>query len=137
MWTKLLDEVRATNATQAQLNTATLFGFVPEEILALCQLVALGLGTLYGFQRIGVITRIPGLRRYRHRGGREVLHLFQLEVQLLGLDGQLSHIGFRTTRMTGDEVGDELLVQMFLPIDAVKDTLEVVELLERRLAHQV
>ena len=137
MRTQLLDEVWTTNAAQALLDAATLLGFVPEEILALCQFVALCLGTLYGFQRIGVVASIPRLSRYRHRCGREVLYLLQLEVQLLGLDCQLCHICFRTTRMAGDEVGDYLLVEMLLAIDAVEDALEVVELLERRLAHEI
>ena len=137
MRTQLLDEVWTTNAAQALLDATTLLGFVPEEILALCQFVALCLGTLYGFQRIGVVASIPRLGRYRHGRGRKVLHLLQLEVELLGLDGQLSHISLRTTRMAGDEVGDYLLVEMLLAIDAVEDALEVVELLERGLAHQV
>ena len=137
MRTKLLDEVWTTNAAQTLFDATTLLRLIPEEILALGQLVTLCLGTLYGFERIGVVTRIPRLGRYRHGCGREVLHLFQLEVELLGLDSQLSHIRFRTTRMAGDEVGDNLLVEGFLAIDAVEDALEVVELLERWLAHQV
>ena len=38
--------------------------------------------------------------------------------------------------MAGDEVRDELLVEMLLAVDAVEDALELVELLERRFAHQ-
>ena len=128
MRTKLLDEVWTTNAAQTLFDATTLLRLIPEEILALGQLVTLCLGTLYGFQRIGVVTRVPRLGRYRHGCGREVLHLFQLEVELLGLDSQLSHIGFRTTRMAGDEVGDNLLIEVFLTIDAVEDALEIIEL---------
>ena len=130
MGTKLLDEIRATNTAQALLDATTLFGLVPEEILALCQLVALSLCTLYGFQRIRIVARVPRLCGYCHGRRREVLHLFQLEVQLLGLDSQLSHVSLRTAWMAGDEVGDNLLVEMLLAIDAVEDALEVVELLE-------
>ena len=39
--------------------------------------------------------------------------------------------------MAGDEVGDNLLIEVFLTIDAIEDALEVVELLERRFTHQV
>ena len=39
--------------------------------------------------------------------------------------------------MAGDEIGDDLLVEMLLAIDAVEDALEFVELLERGLAHEV
>ena len=137
MRTQLLDEVWTTNAAQTLLDATTLLGFIPEEILALGQLVALCLGTLDGLKGIRIVARVPRLGRYRHRRGRKVLHLLQLEVELLGLDGQLSHISLRTTRMAGDEVGDNLLVQVLLAIDAVEDALEVVELLERGLAHQV
>ena len=137
MRTKLLDEVRTTNTAQALFDATTLFGLIPEEILALGQLVALTLGTLHWFQRIRVIARIPGLCRDGHGGRCEVLHLLQLEVELFGLDSQLSHIRFRTTGMAGDEVGDNLLIEVLLTIDAVEDALEVVELLERRLTHQV
>ena len=82
MRTKLLDEVWTTNAAQTLFDATTLFGLIPEEILALGQLVTLCLGTLYGFQRIGVVARIPRLGRYRHRRGREVLNLFQLIAHL-------------------------------------------------------
>ena len=60
-----------------------------------------------------------------------------MEVQFLGNLRQLRHICLGTSRMTGDEVGDELLVEVLLLIDAIEKTLEVVELLERRLAHQL
>ena len=128
MRTKLLDEIRTTNTAQTLFDATTLLRLVPEEVLALGQLVALCLGTLYGFERIGVVTRVPRLGRYRHRRGREVLHLFQLEVELFGLDSQLSHIRFRTTGMAGDEVGDNLLIEVLLTIDAVEDALKVIEL---------
>ena len=137
MRTELLNQVWASYAAQALLDATTLFGLVPEEILALSQLVSLRLGTLNGLQRIRVVTSIPRLSRYRHWCGREVLHLLQLEVQLFGLDRQLSHICLRASGMAGYEVGDNLLVQMLLTIDAVEDALEVIELLKRRFAHQV
>ena len=87
MGTKFVNQIRATNTAQTLFNISTLLGFVPEEVLTLGQLVTLTLGTLYGFQRIGVIARIPRFCGYRHGGWREVLHLFQLEVEMLGLDG--------------------------------------------------
>ena len=65
------------------------------------------------------------------------MNLFQLEIKLLGLDSQLSHIRFRTSRVTGNEVGDNLLIEVFLTIDAIEDALEVIELLERWLTHEV
>ena len=38
--------------------------------------------------------------------------------------------------MTGDEVGDNLLVQVFFVIDTVEDPLKLSEQLERRFTHQ-
>lgn len=60
-----------------------------------------------------------------------------MEVQLLGNLRQLCHVLFCAARVTGDEVGDDLLVEVLLFVDTVEDTLEVVELLERRLPHQL
>ena len=128
MRTKLLDKVCTPYTPQTLFYAATFLGLIPEEILPLGQFVALRLSTLYWFQRIGIIASIPCLRRYRHRSGGEVLYLFQLEIELFGLDGQLSHIGLRTSRMTRYEVGNDLLVEMLLTINAVKDALEIIEL---------
>lgn len=86
--------------------------------------------TVYLLHGIGVVASIPCLCGYRHGSRCEVLYLFQVEVQFLGDLRQLCHVLLRTPRMAGDEVGDNLLVEMLLLIDAVKDTLEVVELLE-------
>ena len=56
---------------------------------------------------------------------------------MLGDDSQLCHIGLRATWVAGDEIRDDLLVEMLLAIDAVEDALELVELLERGFAHEV
>ena len=55
---------------------------------------------------------------------------------MLGLYGQIGHISLAAAWVTGDEVGDDLLVEVFLATDAVEDALELVELLERWFAHQ-
>ena len=60
-----------------------------------------------------------------------------MEVEALGDDGQFGHILFMTAGMGGDEVGDDLLAQVLFAIDAVELALELVELLERGLAHEV
>jgi hypothetical protein len=87
MWTKFINQVRTSYATQALFDVTTFLGLVPEEILTLGQLVTLTLGTLHWFQRIRVIARIPGLCRDGHGGRCEVLHLLQLEIQPLGGNG--------------------------------------------------
>ena len=124
-------------AAQALFDATALFGLVPEEVLPLGKFFLLGLRTLDGFQRIGVIAGVPCFGRNGHRCWCEVLYLFQLEVQMFGEYGKLRHVGLRAARMAGDEVGDDLLVESFLPIDTVEDTFEVVELLEGRLPHQL
>ena len=87
MRTELLNQVWASYAAQALLDATTLFGLVPEEILALSQLVTLTLGTLYRFERVGVIPCVPRLCGDGHGCWREVLYLLQLEVQMFRLDG--------------------------------------------------
>ena len=110
---------------------------IPEKVLPLGFLLAWCLGTEDGLQRVGVIACVPRLSTDGHGRWREVLNLFKLESELAGEAGQLGHILLMTARMTGDEVGDDLLVQALLATDAVEDALEVIELLERGFAHEV
>ena len=60
-----------------------------------------------------------------------------MEVETFGDDGQFGHVLLVAARVGGDEVGDDLLVKILLAVDAVELALEVVELLERRFAHEV
>lgn len=64
------------------------------------------------------------------------MHLFKMEVEPFGLHSQLSHVLFPASRVTADEVGDYLLVEVLLPVYAVENPLELLELGEGRLAHQ-
>ena len=84
-----------------------------------------------------MIARVPCFGGYGHRGGREVLHLLEVEVQTLGDNRQLGHVLLRASRMATDEVGDDLLAEVQLVVDLVEYLLEVVELGERWLAHDV
>ena len=94
------------------------------------------MGGIDGFERIRVVACIEHFGGYRHGRRREVLYLFKLVAHLACKTGQLGHIILMTTWVAGDEVGDNLLVEMLFTIDAVEDALEFVELLERRFAHQ-
>jgi len=109
---------------------------VPEEILSLGFLLAWRLGAEDGFQRVGVVACVPRFCADGHWRRREVLHLFELESQFPCDVGQLRHILFVAAGVAGDEVRNNLLVEMLLAADAVEDALEVEELLERRFAHQ-
>ena len=84
-----------------------------------------------------MVTRIPCLGSNRHWGRREVLHLLQMEVQTLGDDRQLCHVFLRASRMATDEVRDDLLAKVQFIVDLVEYLLEIVELGERWLAHDV
>ena len=84
-----------------------------------------------------MIACVPCFGGYGHRGGREVLHLLEVEVQTLGDNRQLGHVLLRASRMATDEVGDDLLAEVQLVVDFIENLLEVVELGERWLAHDV
>ena len=127
---QLVDQVGATDAAQLVDDVATLFGLVPEEELALSQLLALRLGAEHGFEGVGMVPCVPRLRADGHGRGCEVLHLLQLEMQVLGDDGKLRHIRYLASRMTGYEVGYQLLVQSVLPVDALEPPFELLEQLE-------
>ena len=116
---------------------AALLGLVPEEVLALCQFFAGRLGAEDGLQRVGVVARVPRLGGDGHGRGREVLHLLQLEVHLLGQHGQFGHVLLTAAWMGADEVGDDLLAQPLLAVNAVEEAFELAKELERGLSHQV
>ena len=82
-----------------------------------------------------MVTCVPRLRADGHGRGREVLHLLQVEIEPLGDDGQFGHVFLVAAGVAGDEVGDELLAQALLLVDAVENLLECLELGKWRLAH--
>ena len=129
------DEVRAADASQFALDVAPLFGLIPEEELALGEFLALCLGAEDGLEGIRVEACVPGLCGHSHGRGREVLHLLEVEVEALGDDGELGHIGLFASRVGTDEIGDDLLAEVLFAVDAVEDALELFEELERGFAH--
>ena len=125
---QLADEVRSAYSLQLLLNVSPFLRLVPEEELSLSQLLALGFGTTHVLQSVWVVACVPCLGANGHRSRCEVLHLFQLEVKSFGNDSQFGHIFFTTARVAADEVRDDLLTQMILVVDAVKDSFEFLEL---------
>lgn len=95
------------------------------------------LSTKNRLKRIRVIARIPCFCGNGHRSRGEVLHLFQMEIELFGMYGKLSHVFLFASRVGGYEVGDNLLSQVLLCVDAVEDALELFKQIERWLSHQV
>ena len=60
-----------------------------------------------------------------------------MEIQFFGDNSQFGHILLLASRVTADEIGDDLLAQVLLCVDAVENLLEFLELLEGWLAHEV
>lgn len=58
-----------------------------------------------------------------------------MEVKTLCLYGKICHVLSMTSRVTTYKIRNDLLVKSFLTVYAVKDTLELYELRERRLSH--
>ncbi len=124
------DEVGAVEAAERGGDAGSVGAVIPEEVLALGELLrraGRGVDLLAG---IGVVAGIVDFRRDRHRGGGEVLDLLEMDAEVAGLDGQLGHVDLAASGMRGDEVGDKLLAQVLPGVDAVEDGLELVELLE-------
>ena len=80
---------------------------------------------------------VPCFGRDRHGGGCEVLHLFELEVEVFGQDCQFCHVFGCAAGVGTDEVGDDLLAQVLAAVDVVEDAFEVVEQAEGGFAHEV
>ena len=122
---------------QLALDALALLRLIPEEEHALGQFLAGRLRTENGLHGVGVVACIPHLGADGHRGGGEVLYLFQLEIKSLGGDGQVHHVLFPASWVAADEIGDNLLAETFLAVDVVEKALELLELLERGLPHEV
>lgn len=114
----------------------TFGGLVPEEELTLGKLFFWGLGGEDGLEGVGMEACVPCLGGDGHGGGCEVLHLFELEVEVFGEDGEFGHVFGGAAGMGTDEIRDDLLMQVFATIDVVEDAFEVVEEFEGGFAHE-
>ena len=118
-------------------NPLPFFAFVPEEEHPLLLLLVCAFGGEDGLKGVGVKPCVPHLAADGHRGGSEILNLFQAEVKSLGDDGQFRHVLSRSSRMAADEIWNQLLAKMVVAVDFVEQLLEFVEEGERRLPHQL
>ncbi len=132
-----LDEIWAVEASQFRHDAGAFLRFIPEKEEALALFLLRRFRREDRFERVGVETAVPRLRRHRHRRWREVLHLFQAEVKVLGLRCQFGHVFLRAARVGRDEIRDDLLVEARLTVDAVEDGLKLVEEFEGGFAHEV
>ena len=80
---EFLDEIGTVYAAQRLFDAATLLGLVPEEILALGQLLLGCLGAIYAFERVRVVACVPGLSGIGEGRRRKVLHLLEMEIEVL------------------------------------------------------
>ena len=133
---KFRNQIGAAYTAQTLLDASSLFGLVPEEVLSLGEFLAWCLGREDFLEGVRVVARIPRLGGVGHRRRREVLYLFEVEVEILSDDGEFGHIGLVAAWVGADEVGDDLLMESLFAVDAVEDALELVELLERGFAHE-
>ena len=60
-----------------------------------------------------------------------------MEVEALGDNGEFCHVLLLTAGVGGDEVGDDLLMEILFAVDAVEQTFELIKLLEGGLAHEM
>ena len=82
------------------------------------------------FQCIVMIPCVVHLRCQCHRGRCKILYLFELEMQLLGLDSLVCHLRLGTTGVAVYEIRDLLLVQSVLFVYTVEYLFELPEKLE-------
>ena len=131
------NQIGASDAAQFAHNALAFAGFVPEEELPLGEFVLRTFRRENGLQCVGVVARVPHFGGDGHWRGREVLHLFEVEVHLLRQNGEFGHILGLTAWVRRNEIGNDLLAQVFLATDAVEQPFELLKLAERRLSHQV
>ena len=81
--------------------------------------------------------RIPRFGAHGHGCGREVLHLFEFEVEGFGLGCEGRHVFVVAAGVGADEVGDDLLIESVAAINVVEKFLELVEEFERGLSHEL
>lgn len=86
------DEVLTVQAGERTHDVLLVLGFVPKEVFALRQFLLGRVCRDDGLQRVGVKAGVERLGRDGHGRGGEVLHLLQVEVEILGDGGEFGHI---------------------------------------------
>lgn len=108
-----------------------------EEIRFLPPFLLLRAGDVDLFVRIGILSGVEHHRRKCHRRGGEVLHLFEVEMELAeDFLRQRTHVAFGAAGVRRDEVGNQLVGQSFAAADALEIGGQPLEERERRFAHQ-
>ena len=129
-------EVGPSYLPEVFLDLGSLLWLVPEEEHSLPPLFFVALCREDPFHRVWVVAGCPARSGYGERRGREVLYLFEPEVHLPCLYGEIGHVFGRATRMAAYEVGYYLLPEPLAQADVVKRLPELPEEVEGWLAHQ-
>ena len=114
-----------------------IFRFIPEEEFSLSELLLTTLGSEDRFKSVGVKAGVVGFGGNRHRSRSEILHLLKVEIKSFGDSSEFCHVFLGATRVRRYEVGDNLLIELLLLINAVENALKLTELLERGFAHKI
>lgn len=110
---------------------------IPEKELPLVELLLLCSGSIDLLAGIGMDAGVIDFCGEGHGRGREVLDLFEMEIQFLGLGGQFGHVLEAASGMARNEIRYNLLAEAGAGIHSVEQVLELMEEAERRLAHKV
>ena len=111
------------------------FFFIKEEHLILFFLFVRRGGHVYRLHGFGINAGVVHLGAECHRGGREILYLFEALAQMFHFHGQIGHIFKLTARMRADEIGYQLIIDSCLPTDGIEALFSLQEEVELGLAH--
>ena len=118
-------------------NRRAVLRFVIEKHLPLGLFVPRRTGDEEWLHGVGIESGVIHLGGKRHRGGREVLYLFQAIAQMLHLYRQLRHILQPTARMGADKIGDQLIAQIGLAANLIETPFGFEEKVEGGFAHHL
>lgn len=131
------EQVGAVETAQRSHDVGLDVFLIPEEIFALGKFFLFRLSRIHWLERVGVETCVESFGAHRHGCGREILYLFEVEIKFFGDSCQFRHIFLGATWVRRNEVRNDLLLQSVFLVQAVENSLELVEQGERRFAHQV
>ena len=94
------DEVGTVEALERFDDVGTIGGIIPEEVFALGEFFFGGGGGENFLAGVGVDSGVENLGREGHWRRGEVLNLFEMEVEVAGLDGEQGHVDFAASGMT-------------------------------------
>lgn len=92
VWIYFADKVGTAESFEQRYYGFAVFFFISEKEGVLKFLFFRGFSGEYGFKRVGMDSGIIDDRSYGHRCRREILHLFETEIQGFGFGCEFRHI---------------------------------------------